>query len=198
MVIIGFGNKCRSGKDTAISTIISERGHLFNIKRYAFADALKEEIAGREAELCFSYGIPFEPEYKHRYLLQFWGSKRRKEDPFYWVRKLNAKMKADLPTIAIISDLRMMNEYLYAKSQGAYTVRINRLGYPRIGPVHEHESETQLDKIEFDFDISVPDGDVKALQEDALEVFDTIVAELDLTNTVKEFKDFSTGLHETV
>jgi hypothetical protein len=55
-VVIGFGYRARSGKDTAVAEIIKQRGlrtfpqpedpgtERYDIRRYAFADALKREV----------------------------------------------------------------------------------------------------------------------------------------------------------
>jgi hypothetical protein len=54
-VVIGFGYKARSGKDTAVGEIIKQRGltvdavmgkttERYDVRRYAFADALKREV----------------------------------------------------------------------------------------------------------------------------------------------------------
>jgi hypothetical protein len=42
-LIIGFGHKTKRGKDTAVQHIIENRGGKFDVRRYAFADALKRE-----------------------------------------------------------------------------------------------------------------------------------------------------------
>jgi len=49
-VVFGFGYRARSGKDSAVAEIIKQRGLLsysperYDIRRYAFADALKREV----------------------------------------------------------------------------------------------------------------------------------------------------------
>jgi hypothetical protein len=43
-IIFGYGYKARSGKDTACSFILKERGKQYSIKKYGFADELKREI----------------------------------------------------------------------------------------------------------------------------------------------------------
>ena len=76
-VIIGFGFRARSGKDTAVAEIIKQRGLLpetstynifknhqerYDIRRYAFADALKREV---NAEAVKAGGMEnlFRPNY---------------------------------------------------------------------------------------------------------------------------------------
>lgn len=41
---IAFGYQMRSGKDQAVKFIIEERGAKYDVRRYGFADALKEEV----------------------------------------------------------------------------------------------------------------------------------------------------------
>jgi hypothetical protein len=64
-VVIGFGYRARSGKDTAVAEIIKQRGLIalpdykqqitdnefrYDIRRYAFADALKREVNAAAVE----------------------------------------------------------------------------------------------------------------------------------------------------
>jgi hypothetical protein len=43
-IIFGFGFEARSGKDEACRTILEARGYMYNIKKYGFADELKQEV----------------------------------------------------------------------------------------------------------------------------------------------------------
>ncbi len=43
-IVFGYGFRARSGKDTAVETILKERGHLYSMKRYSFASELKKEV----------------------------------------------------------------------------------------------------------------------------------------------------------
>ncbi len=43
-IIIGFGFKAKRGKDTAVHAIINARGGEYDIRSYAFADALRKEV----------------------------------------------------------------------------------------------------------------------------------------------------------
>ncbi len=44
MIVIGLGHKKRRGKDTLVEFLKEARGKSVKIKRYAFADALKQEV----------------------------------------------------------------------------------------------------------------------------------------------------------
>jgi len=43
-IVFGYGFRARSGKDSAVATILAERGHLYDIRRYSFASELKSEV----------------------------------------------------------------------------------------------------------------------------------------------------------
>lgn len=43
-VVVGFGYKSRHGKDEAIKAILAARSGQYDVRRYAFADALKREV----------------------------------------------------------------------------------------------------------------------------------------------------------
>lgn len=145
-IVIGFGYRARSGKDTAIEAIIAARSDKFDVRAYSFAQALKKEVnaaaveAGGMLELFKRGGItdgehfipfpnwvqydvnppmddPLCPLGKQRTLLQFWGTEyRRKQDPNYWVDKLRDVIEEERPSIALISDLRFPNEVSWIKS----------------------------------------------------------------------------------
>src|SRR5208337_945550 len=117
MIILGFGNKARGGKDTAAAGVQKFcSDEKINCKRVGFADALKKEVNGAlekhggDVELLLAYGpepgVPF-PDYvkadpnpdmtdpmmplgKHSLLLQWWGTEyRRRWRPNYWVDKFH-------------------------------------------------------------------------------------------------------------
>lgn len=43
-LVFGFGHRARSGKDTAVAEIIARRKNMYDVRRYAFADVLKQEV----------------------------------------------------------------------------------------------------------------------------------------------------------
>ncbi len=175
-LIIGIGHKMRRGKDTSAEAIKDARSNVFDIRIYHFADALKEEIAGREMELCLRYGIKPEPDNKWRSLMQFYGKMMRQKDPFYWIKKLARKLAEEKPQIALIADLRQMNEFQWVGSNEGLTMKIDRVGYVDLDPFAAlDESETELDKVLFDYEIQVADGDIEELKKDAVYVFDLII-----------------------
>jgi hypothetical protein len=167
-VIFGFGYKQRSGKDTAVAEIIKQRGlttieavldktvERYDIRRFAFADALKREVAeaaqaaGGLENLINSMRpqlpdwVQYEPgAEKPRLLLQWWGGDfRRSQDSEYWVRQLAQQIELEKPQFALISDLRYLNELRFCKEYGE-VVKVERLGIPQ----GTHSSETELDSV---------------------------------------------------
>lgn len=110
-----------------------------------------------------------------RRILQVYGTEyRRANDPFYWVRALGNAINADPPNVALITDMRFLNETFFVKANEGFTVKVHRNGFDN--GVSNHASEQQLAKYVFDYEINVEDGDLDGLKADALEVFDTIIA----------------------
>lgn len=174
-VVVGFGYKSQHGKDESVKSIIAARAGQYDVRRYAFADALKVEIndaaalAGGMLELFKQGGTfdgevftpfpawvqydtdadmtdPFAPLGKQRTLMQWWGTEyRRAQDPNYWVKKLNATLLADKPRIALITDMRFPNEVSWVKQDPSSGFVVR---VDRLGfknKAGQHESEIALD-----------------------------------------------------
>lgn len=109
-------------------------------------------------------------------LLQLYGTEfRRAQDPFYWVNKLRAKIEAEQPQVALISDMRFKNEAYYVKAFKGYTVKVTRHGYTDLSRLTTHQSEVDLADFKFDFELTVAEGAIDQLKKDAVTVFDMIV-----------------------
>jgi len=173
-LIVAFGNKARSGKDSAVSAILDyytrqrELQRAYGLKtagpvvqRIGFADELYE--------VCrLEYGMTE----KDAPLLQRVGIERREEDSEYWIKRAFAKIN---PTtgIVLIPDCRYKNEAVYVKEQGGYAVNIQRLtpqGSPFIAEDRpaNHPSETDLDNWNWDFRIVNQHGHEALLAEQAI------------------------------
>lgn len=201
-LLIGIGAKARHGKGTVSAAIYAAWRDKYDVREYTFGAELKAEVnAADQFALCLKYGIPYDanPDMtdplcqtkhgKQSRLLQFVGVQRREKDPYYWVKKLDARLKEDKPAVALISDMRFLNEYYYVKSHGGITVKVNRMGFVDLSRDPNHISETELEGKEFDYVLTVPDGDVAELRRDALQVAALIEKEVsvpvpDLTELV--------------
>lgn len=215
-VIFAFGYRARSGKDTAVAEIIKQRGltlpadngsivldgsDRYDIRRYAFADAVKREVnayAQGSMHRMFDYTKPWPrhdgslimlpdwvqydpnpdmtdpmcPLGKQRSLLQWWGTEyRRSIDPQYWVRQLAQQIELEKPQYALISDMRFQNEFDFVMEYGE-TVRVDRDGLPPA----THASETALaDVSEEDWSIILENnGTLEEFLEGAVTVFDEL------------------------
>jgi hypothetical protein len=208
-VVFGFGYRARSGKDSAVAEIIAQRGlrgdivktgehtyHIdgYDIRRYAFADALKREVTAAVQPygsmwqwfastdmaypkwVQYDLGAPMDdplcPYGKNRTLLQWWGAEyRRAQDPDYWVKKLAKCIEEENPEYALITDMRFPNEMQFVKQHGE-TVRVDRAGLPP----STHTSETALaDTSDEDWSIILENnGTLEEFKEGAVVVFDEL------------------------
>ena len=141
-LLLGFGNKARQGKDsaaTAIATYFNSQFPRFpEAKIFKFADALYQEC--RREHGMVSKDAP---------LLQRIGAERRKKDPNHWIYLLDATMK-DFKGIALITDVRYLNEASWIRSRGGILINVSRLeedGSPFVAGDRDpnHPSETELD-----------------------------------------------------
>jgi hypothetical protein len=223
MLLIGFGNKGRHGKDTAAQAIRdfyedqneSRLKHLpswkgsIKVGIFKYAGALYQEVNswlkvttqdGLEYSPLAQYVIPPDetnfnthvqiPEWvkpdpnpekselapygKHPKLLQWWGTQYRRErnGQDYWIKKLFASMPSNLD-IALITDVRFIDEAEAIKQRGGYVVNVQRLnkdGSVFVDPSRpaDHPSETQLDNYNFDFYIKNSHGHQALLGEFAI------------------------------
>jgi hypothetical protein len=185
-LIILFGHKARHGKDTVVKTIIDAYKDKYDVRRYAFADELKNEVEGLDKlAMCARYGVAYDfnppmddplcPTGKQSSLLQAHGAHMRTINPYHWVNKLGNKIEKDKPQIALISDMRYKNERLWGLANDGYTVNVTRQGYVDLSRDPNHESEVDLDGMPYDFYISVPEGNLEELRADALDVFEQIL-----------------------
>src|SRR5574344_1962011 len=85
-----------------------------------------------------------------RRILQWWGTEyRRKDDTFYWVRRLSEALAAAKPERVIISDIREIHEAAYVKRSDGYLIAVIR---PELvdDATSSHSSEKNLEHIGVD------------------------------------------------
>lgn len=111
--VIGFGHRARNGKDTAANFICDA----FGASKFSFSDALYDVAR-----------VVFGMKEKDPALLQVLGTDVfRKRDPEIWVNTLYYKLKDKAPRIAVIPDVRFINEAELIKSLGGILIKITRL-----------------------------------------------------------------------
>jgi hypothetical protein len=154
--IIGIGYKARQGKDT-LASLIHER--IPSTSRiYAFGDALKATVR----------------------MLGWMGEKsgpvlQRAGDLFGHERVIEAlalRIAEDNPPVAIITDVRLPEEYAWVRDhQGllVQVVRLNKDGSRFIdsGRPSDHETEVSLEPYSFHRNVSAYTGDLDPLREEA-------------------------------
>lgn len=79
-----------------------------------------------------------------RNIMQYWGQLFRNIDPLFHVKKVETVLTLLGPKQAYIDDLRYLNELEHYAAAGAKIIRLTR---GEVGD--EHESETELDSVDF-------------------------------------------------
>lgn len=165
----------QSGKSTVANYLVDRYG----LKKYSFADALKEELKTNFPEtiriICEMYDCDTDKLFINkppmlRHLLQEYGTGvRRQDNPDYWLNIL--KRKIDGKDGIVIDDLRFRNEESFIKSIGGIIVRIER----HLINEDKHESEQQINQINPDY-VIVNDGNIDYLFHQADEIYNKILS----------------------
>ena len=146
--IFGITGKMKHGKDTFFSFVKELHPQ---VRRVAFADALKKEVA----DAC-DVTVDFINANKDvfRPVLQWWGTEFRRglHGDDYWLRRMDDTLKL-LPqgSIVFVTDVRFLNEADYVTGVGGQIVRVVRI---TDGPRHNvdaHASESEQDQIRPEF-----------------------------------------------
>ncbi len=167
--IIGLSGKSRAGKDSTVEIarrLLGER-----VRRVAFADALRAEARnpppGYE-QYRWDGMVPYTPE--GRTALQNYGSRRRDENPNYWIQKAVDTIRAGPELIWFITDVRYKNEAAAIHAIGGEVWRIVRTNPD--GSIFDngmsesqraHPSETELDSYKY-FDATVTAYSLESLE----------------------------------
>jgi hypothetical protein len=185
MIIIGISGRKHSGKDTVAQYL----SHFFNkhehqIIKIAFADALKQEIASAiykidlsKVDAKYLMTVKYINDNKDifRPLMQGWGDFRRKLfSSDYWIKKMDEellKYSRQYPSVvAIIPDVRFLNEAQYIKSLNGILIRVER-----DLPEHafdNHPSESELTKDNFKWDTVIDNsGSITELRQLVKHIF---------------------------
>ena len=151
-MILGIAGKMGAGKDTAADTLVNNYGFL----KVSMADALRKEcaqaLAYHECPKCAPedirriinkgprvnvYAKPTSPD--ARRLLQWWGTDfRRKDDPDYWVKRVEPILNHTLDVV--IPDIRFENEAAMVKRHCGQVWLVTRPQTDTVGAGHVSES----------------------------------------------------------
>jgi dephospho-CoA kinase len=171
VIKIALTGKMRSGKDTAAK-------HLFidhDFDRVAFGDALK-----KNAHATFPWVSEVS---KPRALYQSYGQLMRQIDPDVWIKHaeqtvdiwINLRVNDGAERVGVvITDLRQLNEYEWARANGYTIIRVNSSFDNRLKRARQagddfvesdllHSTEQYVDTFEPDFEVT-NDGTVEDLK----------------------------------
>lgn len=85
-----------------------------------------------------------------RRVLQWWGTEyRRKDDTFYWVRKLSQELAERKPKYVVISDIREIHEATFVKRSEGHLLKVIRPGLAE-DATSSHSSEKNIEHISVD------------------------------------------------
>jgi hypothetical protein len=168
MQIIGLYGTKRSGKDTVYKLLKdSSKGFSINLRREAFADNLKQEVAD-----VLGIGLDKIENDKERFrpMLQWYGADYRRffSGEYYWVDQMIRKIQRNSKskTTTVITDVRYPNEADLVKSRGVL-IKVER----DTGLEDMHSSETAMqDFSDFDY-ILKNDSSLEVLKERVQNLF---------------------------
>ena len=126
--IIGVSGFAGAGKDTYYNLYKDLHPELI-VKRFAFADELKNDIAPFLLEKLNIdiYNISPEQKTSIRPFMVWYGCYMREIDPLYWVKKTCDSMCQSKFDVAIITDIRFENEAKWLKENNGTLVYIHRI-----------------------------------------------------------------------
>lgn len=161
-----------SGKDTLFKGLY---GIDNRFRRFAFADALKTELAPFVKELynIDIFNCTAEEKEKIRPLMIYHGEIRRKEDPLYWVKFVEKQVRQLSPElIPVITDVRYINEYGHFKNLG-YTFLVEVRKIPNLPPPpSELLAQPELTRsANYIFEWPNVNGEVEKLRPFAMQVY---------------------------
>ena len=200
MILIGLVHKARQGKNYVADFMKAEDNR---IKTYAFADELKLYCKEHHDELVPKWQLwnqtkqypasKADPIYGYTPILQWYGTEiARKENPDCWVQALKNRLFSDAPEVAVITDVRFLNEAEYIKQKGGYLCEVIRQkedGTQFVDTSRDpnHPSEIALnDYSGWDFTILCKDGDIQNLKRKSIGVLNIAKGNFTTYNLVQQ------------
>ena len=163
MNLVGIVGRRRAGKDTLCQAMIKAAldADLYAL-RFAFGDEVKREVA---AALRVDESTLEAQKETYRPLIQAWGACRRRQNPAYWIEKVDEWISCCPSEISIISDVRYTNEAEWIRSQGGVLIKVIRPTRALDPAVDTHESESDQDGMVCDHEVEAQCGEVSKLLE---------------------------------
>lgn len=151
-VIIGFSGYATSGKDTATHVLMNSNIIPLTKGKFAFADALRDmagmlnvyfpEIGKRYNDLIQEYGydtakVKFSQVREH--LVAIGHGTRTCLGPRIWIDAVEHKIQNSNVQMAIISDVRYLNEVNFILNNNGIVIYLER---PDVGPANDTEEQS--------------------------------------------------------
>lgn len=170
MIIIGLTGRARSGKSSAARGLVKAAeakgltAKIFELSDYVLADLKADGLIPKSAtreDLKDNVGL----------LVQR-GMSRREENPDYWIDALRSDLLTQKPDVAIIPNVRFVNEADLIDSLGGVLIRVKaviRDGVEYISQDRDpnHVSETSTYLLDADYFLTVKKGQTKLLEAQA-------------------------------
>jgi hypothetical protein len=123
---------------------------------------------------------PLCPFGKQRTLLQWWGTEyRRSIEPNYWVDRVAERLVKEKPEIALITDMRFPNEFLFVQKYGE-TIKVHRPGIPVLPGAHASEEALASVPDHQWSAVIYNDGTLEQLKQQAIYTFDELMEKVQL------------------
>lgn len=152
MLIIGFCGYSRCGKDTATQLLLKSNKISLIKERFAFADALRSmadtlnvffpEVGMRYKDLIAHYGYETAkqkfPCVRHHLVALGHGARKCIKSSI-WIDAVEEKIQHSKAEIAIISDVRYVNEVEFILRNQGLVIYLER---PNVGPANDTEAQS--------------------------------------------------------
>ena len=180
MLLIGVTGRAEAGKTTTSKAILREaakknlRAESFEISSYVMADAVQQGLIRNVVR------EDLEPNEVQQLVAV--GMKRRSENPGHWISLLYDDIMAKKPDVALIPNLRFLDEADFVRSLGGKIIRVKSYvvdGVEFISPTRNanHISEVQHHQIQADHFIVVQRGENQLLARQAATLFNYLIEE---------------------
>lgn len=165
ITIIGLGFRAKQGKTSVglrlAHEAMAEAQNPEAVRIYNFSDALS----------ATARALGLMQQEKNSTVLQHLGDVYEKIDPHHWINQLEWRILDDKPAIAIVAGIRTRAAFDWIKLNEGATIQVVRLlsnGTPVVVADRDltHHTEHTLANAEWDYKITLLDGDVEALERD--------------------------------
>lgn len=178
LILIAFTGRARGGKSSAASAVLKEalaeglKSEMFEISSYILEDAInRKQIEAKVREDLTKDEI--------KKLVEL-GQERRAEDPYYWLKMLEQDLTAKNPDVALVPNLRFLNEAELIRRLGGKITRVSALICDSVEFVSEDRNPNDVSEIEHyaiqaDYFLTTKRGESDLLKMQAATLFKYLV-----------------------